>query len=385
MEKLIKSRPKGIMIAKTVGLVVISSAAYWIFDSIAVAVSNKSDFLERFLAPEPTCLVMRLLAMLVIAASVVITQWKLIRCERGEKTLRESEKRFRSLFEQAAVGVAEIEMSTGHFFTVNKRLCEIVGRTEAELLATTFHAITHPSDLFLHEEKTQLMLAGKINRYSMEKRYLRKDGKIVWVNITVSPLWKPGENPGRNMIVAEDITKRKKYENEIQRLAYYDNLTGLPNRRLFFDRLNQNIIRAKREEGKMAVMMLDLDFLKGINDKWGHDAGDTLIKETGKRIAKALRAGDTVARLGGDEFTVIIAEIDERQDVEIIAKKIMERISRPLKINKDLTTSPSVGLGIAIFPEHGSDSDTLIKNADVAMYRSKHTGEYQFFKPSANI
>ena len=137
---------------------------------------------------------------------------------RTEKSLRESERRFRALVEQAAVGVAEIEMSTGRFSTVNRRLCEMVGRTEEEMLATTFHAITHPEDLHLHEEPTALLLAGTIAHYGLEKRYLRKDGETVWVNITASPLWKPGENSGFNMIVVEEITARKQAEEEKQNL-----------------------------------------------------------------------------------------------------------------------------------------------------------------------
>ncbi|TRZ77795.1 MAG: PAS domain S-box protein, partial [Deltaproteobacteria bacterium] len=136
-----------------------------------------------------------------------------------ENSLWESEGRFRTLVEQAAVGVAEIEISTGRFFTVNRRLCELVGRTEEEMLATTFQAITHPEDLHLHEEKTALMLAGKIGYYSLEKRYLRKDGEIIWVNITVSPLWKPGENPERNIAVVEDITDRKRMKEESDRYS----------------------------------------------------------------------------------------------------------------------------------------------------------------------
>jgi len=137
--------------------------------------------------------------------------------KRTENSLRESEGRFRALVEQAAVGVAEVEMSTGRFFTVNRRLCEMVGRTEEELLATTFQAITHPEDSHLHQEKTALLHAGQIEHYSLEKRYLRKDGESVWVNITVSPLWKPGERPGRNMVVVEDITERKRVQEENER------------------------------------------------------------------------------------------------------------------------------------------------------------------------
>ncbi len=133
---------------------------------------------------------------------------------KTEKSLRESEGRFRALVDNAAVGVAEIENSTSRFITVNRRLCEMVGMTEEELLATTFHAITHPEDIPLSEEKRALLFAGKIGHYSREKRYLRKDGGIVWVNITISPLWRPGETPERNMSVIEDITERKRMEEE---------------------------------------------------------------------------------------------------------------------------------------------------------------------------
>ena len=140
-----------------------------------------------------------------------------ISIKKADSSLRESEGRFRALIEQAAVGVAEIEMGTGRFYTVNRRLCEMVGRTEEELLATTFLAITHPEDLDLHKEKTALLVAGKIGHYTLEKRYLRSDGEIIWVNITVSPLWRPGEIPGRNMVVVEDITERKRVREENER------------------------------------------------------------------------------------------------------------------------------------------------------------------------
>lgn len=132
----------------------------------------------------------------------------------AEASLRESEARFRALFEQAAVGVAEIEMASGRFLSVNKRFCQIVGRTEEEMLASTFLAITHPDDLHVHEEKSALMKSGKLEYYSLEKRYLHKDGRPIWVDITVSPLWKRGEEPGRNMVVVQDITERKKIQEE---------------------------------------------------------------------------------------------------------------------------------------------------------------------------
>jgi PAS domain S-box-containing protein len=137
--------------------------------------------------------------------------------KKTEMSLRESEGRLRALVEEAPAGVAEVELGTGRFFTVNRRLCEMVGWTKEELLDATFHAITHPEDLHLHEKNKALLLAGKIRRCSLEKRYLRKDGGIVWVNITVSPLWRPGETPRRHITVIEDITERKQAEEVLQR------------------------------------------------------------------------------------------------------------------------------------------------------------------------
>ena len=139
---------------------------------------------------------------------------------RAEEALRKSKERFHAIFKQTAVGVAEIEMVTGRFLTVNRRLCELVGRSEEELLATTFQAITHPDDLHMHEEKTALLLAGKIEHYTLEKRYISKDGAIIWVNLKVSPIRKPGEEPGCNIVVVEDITERKRIEDDIWEMSF---------------------------------------------------------------------------------------------------------------------------------------------------------------------
>ncbi|MDP1993222.1 MAG: PAS domain S-box protein [Syntrophales bacterium] len=144
---------------------------------------------------------------------------------RAEEALRKSKERFQAIFKQTAVGVAETEMVTGRFLTVNRRLCELVGRSEEELLATTFQAITHPDDLHLHEEKTALLLAGKIEHYTLEKRYVSKDGAIIWVNLKVSPIRKPGDEPARNIVVVEDITERKRIEDEIWEMSFADRLT----------------------------------------------------------------------------------------------------------------------------------------------------------------
>ncbi len=147
---------------------------------------------------------------------------------RAEEVVKKSRERFHAISRETPVGVAEVEMVTGRFLTVNRRLCELLGISEAELLATTFPAITHPDDLHLHEEKTAQLLTGKIEHYTLEKRYLSKDGATVWVRLRVSPIRKPGEAIGRNIVVVEDITERKRMEDEIWEVSFGDGVRGLP-------------------------------------------------------------------------------------------------------------------------------------------------------------
>jgi diguanylate cyclase (GGDEF)-like protein/PAS domain S-box-containing protein len=290
--------------------------------------------------------------------------------KKTERSLRESEGRFRALVEQAAVGVAEIVMETGQFITVNRRLCELVGRTEEELLAITFQAITHPEDLHLHEEKTALLAVGKIGHYSLEKRYLRKDGESVWVNITVSPLWKPGEAPGRNMIVVEDITERKRLEAEMQEMSLRDLLTDLYNRRGFITLAEQQLKAANRAQRPLQLTFIDCDRLKWINDAQGHQEGDRALIDTAHILRQTFRESDIIARLGGDEFAILSidaadlnqGDFSRRLQQHIDAFNVKE--SRPYKL--------SLSWGAAIYnPESPLSLDELISAADGLMYAQK--------------
>jgi diguanylate cyclase (GGDEF)-like protein/PAS domain S-box-containing protein len=290
--------------------------------------------------------------------------------KKTEKTLRESEGRFRGLVEQAAVGVAEIEMSTGRFFTVNRRLCEMVGRTEAEMLSTTFDAITHPEDLHLHEEKAALLMAGKIGHYSLEKRYLRKDGETVWINTTVSPLWKPGEKPGRNMIVIEDITERKRMEAELREMSLRDLLTELYNRRGFIALAEQQLKAANRARRPLKLTFIDCDRLKWINDALGHQEGDRALIDTAHILRQTFRGSDIIARLGGDEFAILSLDVAEMNH-EDFSRRLQQHInaynemeSRPYKL--------SLSWGMALYnPESPISLDQLISAADGLMYDQK--------------
>lgn len=175
------------------------------------------------------------------------------------------------------------------------------------------------------------------------------------------------------------LTRLKQTNEQITHLAYHDSLTSLPNRILFFDRLNQAITRARRDKVSAAVLFIDIDGFKIINDALGHDAGDTLLREVAKRTLACVRESDTVARMGGDEFTVVLNNVLTPQGKECVAQKIVDAISLPYLINGK-NCSVTVSIGIALYPNHGETAEQLVKIADAAMYLAKHSGKncYRF-------
>ena len=175
------------------------------------------------------------------------------------------------------------------------------------------------------------------------------------------------------------LMRLKKTNEQITHLAYHDSLTSLPNRILFYDRLNQAIAKAHRDKESIAVLYLDLDGFKTINDTLGHDVGDVLLREASKRIVACVRNSDTVARMGGDEFTVILSNVRTSNSDDRVAKKIIEAIATPFMLNGK-NCSVSVSIGIALYPDNGDTAEHLIKISDAAMYLAKHSGKncYRF-------
>jgi len=177
--------------------------------------------------------------------------------------------------------------------------------------------------------------------------------------------------------LVDDVTERTMSEEMIWKQANFDMLTGLPNRNMFHDRLVQEMIKVDRGKTSLALLFIDLDQFKVVNDTLGHDMGDVLLKEAGARITDCVRLSDTVARFGGDEFTVILSELSEDANIEIISQKIIARLEEEFLIGGEIVHI-SASIGITLYPDDARDIDTLIKNADSAMYVAKHNGRHCF-------
>jgi len=308
--------------------------------------------------------------------------------KRATAALRESEERFRRTFELAGSGVAHIGMDR-RFMRVNRRLCEILGYAEDELLRLTGRQISHPEDLEVINAQRPRLYAGEIDSVRVEKRYVRKDGSIVWVSFTMVVERDAAGEPQYEIAFFDDITARKQAEaalreseERFRQLAHHDPLTDLPNRALFHDRLKQTLALAKRNSWGVGVMLADLDHFKSVNDTLGHAVGDKLLRQAAARLSKSVRASDTVARLGGDEFAVVLSRLPVPGDVEVVAHKILAAFQASFQVEGHSLLA-TLSIGAALYPDDSTDPDTLMNNADAAMYRSKQAGRNCFSAFSA--
>jgi diguanylate cyclase (GGDEF)-like protein/PAS domain S-box-containing protein len=216
-----------------------------------------------------------------------------------------------------------------------------------------------------------------------EWTYVRKDGSRIWVNLAMTALKTSGERIAGYLGIAFDVTERKKLTEYVNHLAHHDQLTGLPNRVLLEDRMRQAIQRAKRSNQKVAVLMMDIDYFKRINDSLGHAAGDALLDVVAQKLCSSVRQTDTVARIGGDEFIIVMPEFLDQKNAEHCAQAILQKVATPIVIN-DREVNVTMSIGMCIFPDCASDADSLIKNADAALYEAKESGRncYHLFNES---
>ncbi|MGB7523588.1 bifunctional diguanylate cyclase/phosphodiesterase [Castellaniella sp.] len=456
--------------------------------------------------------------LLVVLASLLTRQRTRAFTEVASthEALRRSEERFRAVFNQAAVGVSLTDVKTGALVRVNQKYCDILGYTRDELLRLDFQKLTHPDDLERDLEQMRRVQAGEIREFRLEKRVLRKGGESIWVDLTVSPIWKPGEAPdlhvaviqdvderrrmqdalqdrerhlrsildhlpvgvclvrhderitfrnrqfvqifgyaeqevpdvqawwaricpdpdvrerarqhwarhcaaarlaGDSVIAAgeyrilcgdgayrtveiagvllgddylltlEDLTSRKAAEEEINYLAFNDSLTGLPNRRLLLDRLQQTLASTARHQRWGALLMLDLDHFKTLNETRGHDCGDLMLRQVAERLRNSLPDSQTVARHGDDEFVVVLEDLGDSAEeaaaqAEETGQRILTLLSAPYLLEGEYYHA-TVSMGAAIFHGQEQGVDEHLKRADLAMYQAKAAGRntMRFYDP----
>lgn len=298
-----------------------------------------------------------------------------------ETALKESEERYRAVVRQISEGIILVDPNTKKILECNAAYCQLLGYSLEEILGLTLYEV-----IALEKENIDKHLAQLTNNkldLVLESIHITKQHSLVSVEMNIS-LIRYGEKEVLCFAV-RDITARKRSEEMLKYQASHDLLTGLPNRTLFNERLSQAIAKAKKAQQTLAVMFLDLDHFKKINDTLGHATGDQLLKNFAKRILHCLRSTDTVARWGGDEFTILLPHVSCEKDVAHISERIIDSIRHSFEIDNH-QLHVGVSIGIAIYPQDGQDAETLLKNADAVLYRAKEQGRnhYRFYNPTVN-
>ena len=301
---------------------------------------------------------------------------------RAEEALRESEERFRTAFEDAPIGVALVGLDRSHL-KVNRAYCEMLGYTEEELLAKPHSEMIHPDDREESADRIQGILEEGAEPYALERRYFHADGRMVWSLSNLSLIRDSEDEPSHFVCLHEDITERKKLEERLRHQAFYDSLTDLPNRSLFLDRLDHALARAGREGGPIAVLLVDLDNFKVVNDSLGHDAGNGVLVEVALRLRGSVRPGDAVGRIFGDEFAVLLESPAGEEEAKRVAQRIEERLREPFEVEgQEVFVSASIGITLSDSTE--DKPKEVLRHADLAMYEAKRHGktQHEVYDPS---
>jgi diguanylate cyclase (GGDEF)-like protein/PAS domain S-box-containing protein len=305
--------------------------------------------------------------------------------KQAHGVLQDTENRWKLALESTGDGVWDWHIPTGVEF-YSRRLLEMYGYREGEV---PNHAVeldnrTHPDDLEQMEADRRAHFDGRAPTYSNEHRIQCKDGSWKWVLTRGMVISRDAQGRPLRMIGTHtDITERKNTEALIRQQAFFDTLTGLPNRRMFRDRLEQEIKKCKRDNQQLAILFIDLDHFKEVNDSLGHDHGDRLLVEAARRLQQCVRGSDTVARMGGDEFTVILSDISSPEHLEPLLQKILIAMNGMFQLGVE-QVFVSASVGVTLYPLDATEIENLFKNADQALYVAKGEGRnrFSFFTPA---
>ncbi|MDZ4184581.1 MAG: diguanylate cyclase [Desulfuromonadales bacterium] len=276
----------------------------------------------------------------------------------------------RQLDEERARLAMIVESSNDAIFSVslddlitswNKGAEKIFGFSSKEIVGRPIYTLLPPEKYGERGEILQSILKG-VEIHHFETTRLKKDGSQIYVSLTTSPILAANGKIIGNSVIARDVTERRRMEEIIQHQAHHDTLTDLPNRQLFMDFLERELAQARRNDARLALLFLDLNGFKKINDTMGHDCGDRLLQEVARRLRACIRESDIVARLGGDEFTVLMPDLSHSEDVGIVVQKILSVFEKPFKLDA-VTVDASTSIGVCMFPDDGKDGEDLIKKS----------------------
>jgi len=306
----------------------------------------------------------------VVAASTItrdVTERKVV-----ADALVVAQERFRSAFEEAPIGMALIDLD-GRFTKVNEALCAITGHASRQLEGLSADAITHPDDVQLEREALARIRAGEQTLHTTERRYIHASGHPVWVAAQIALIRDRLGAPLHFLLQVQDVTDRRRYEDKLQDLADHDALTGLLNRRSFARALSSQAALAARYGAQGALLLLDLDHFKYVNDTVGHQAGDEVIVRAAEILRGRLRDSDVLARLGGDEFAVLLPKTDAN-DAGLVAHELLQALrDEPVGLPGSVRRAMTASVGVATFDTKLTGEDVLV-NADLAMYDAKEAG-----------
>ncbi|WP_375214337.1 putative bifunctional diguanylate cyclase/phosphodiesterase [Aquabacterium sp.] len=303
----------------------------------------------------------------------------------AQQALEEAEQRYRQIFEHASEGMFQSSRD-GRYLAANQALARMYGYASPQELIANLSDIGHV--LYVQPSRRQefcqrMEVDGKVSHF--ESEVYRRDGSRIWISESARAVRSPSGQFICYEGTVQDVTERRTHQAQLERQANHDQLTGLPRRHLLADRLQQAMRRADRSGERLALVFIDLDNFKYINDTLGHAAGDQLLVEVAQRLSHNVRASDTVARQGGDEFVLLLNDLRGIDTLISQLERLVEVIGRPLPLS-GRTLQVGASLGVALYPQDGVDVDTLLKHADVAMYAAKHRGKnnFQFFTPELN-
>jgi diguanylate cyclase (GGDEF)-like protein/PAS domain S-box-containing protein len=324
-------------------------------------------------------LIFSFLALLQLRATVAQRNSSLNETRLMASSLAEYEKRFEAIFDHTSIGVIVLQMD-GKIERANKNICSMLGFTEVDLKKVNFFYLIQSEDGNQIQNGIEKLVEKNQPMYQLEQKCAKRNHEIIWVMITLSAIRDESGTPLYLIAQVQNITEKKQAEERLRYMAYHDPLTSLANRNKLEQFVEHLIATASRHKQCFAILFLDIDRFKNINDTIGHEAGDILLQIIAERLRNAVRSTDMVARLGGDEFVILVSDVKQAESVAIIAQKILRSIMEVIVIKgQELYVTTSIG--ISLYPHDGQVMNVLMKNSDLALYRAKEHGRnnYQFY------